>query len=85
MIMSKKEFFDPNVTSVDDLLRVQIMVTWEMMSFKETQLCGIIVVVDGSGFSAKQVKTLTPFNVQKYVTLAVVSYNNVLITTIIQQ
>lgn len=71
IVVFKPENFDPNETPVDDLLRVQIMVTWEMMSFKETQLNGIIVLVDGSGFSAKQVKVVTPTNVQKYVTLAV--------------
>lgn len=52
------------------------MVVWEMMSFKETQLNGIIVVVDGAGFSAKQLKVLTPYNIQKYVNLSVVCYTH---------
>lgn len=67
-----KDCFDPNVTTLDDLLRAQIMIVWEMMNHKETQLNGIVVIVDGSGFSAKQVKVLTPYHVQKYITLTLV-------------
>ncbi|ODM94553.1 Alpha-tocopherol transfer protein-like [Orchesella cincta] len=71
IVIFKPENYDPQETLVDDLLRVQILVTWEMMSFKETQLNGIVIIVDGSGFSTKQIKVVTPYNAQKYVTLAV--------------
>ncbi|CAL8095686.1 unnamed protein product [Orchesella dallaii] len=71
IVIFKPENYDPQETLVDDLLRVQILVTWEMMSFKETQLNGIVIIVDGSGFSTKQIKVVTPYNAQKYVTLAI--------------
>ncbi len=57
---------------MDDLLRYQIMIVWEMMSSKDTQLNGIIIIVDGSGFAGKHLKVLTPHNIQKYVNLCVV-------------
>lgn len=66
--------FDPDTTDIEDMMRVQIMVAWEMMSFKQTQLNGIVVVCDGAGFSRHQIKALTPGHIQKMLAMTLVIF-----------
>jgi len=63
--------WNPSDYSVDDLLISILMLGWEMLSFKETQLNGIVIIIDGEGFSLSQARHGTIHNIQKYTDLVV--------------
>jgi hypothetical protein len=65
--------WDPDYISVDDMLLAVMILGWEMLGFKETQLNGIVILLDASGFGVKHARTGTPVNIQKYADLILVS------------
>jgi len=58
---------------VDDLLICAVLIGFEALREKNTQLNGINILVDCKGFSFTQAKQLTPTVIQKHVDLIIVS------------
>lgn len=63
--------WNPDEICVDDFLLAVMLLGWEMLGCKETQLNGMVILIDGTGFGLKHARQGTPSNVQKYADLIV--------------
>ena len=68
----KTAAWNPSQVPVDDFLLAMMLLGWEMLAAKETQINGVVVLMDGTGFSLAHARTATPGNVSKYVNLILV-------------
>jgi len=69
VIFFRVGLWNPDEIPVDDMLLCLMILGWEMLALKETQLQGVVVILDAKGFGLKHAKTGTPANVQKYADL----------------
>jgi len=71
VMLVKVADWNPDEVPVDDYLLALMLMGWEMLGFKETQLNGIVILIDGRGFGVKHARQGTPGNIQKYADLIV--------------
>lgn len=65
--------WNPEIVTVDDLLIGLMLIGWEILGDMETQINGVVVLVDGCGFGFKHAKFVSPTVVKKWVEVVLVS------------
>jgi len=64
--------WNPELISSDEITRATLIIGLEMLHFKETQLNGIVAVIDGRGFGLNQARQITPTIIKRYIGIILV-------------
>ncbi|RZC38378.1 alpha-tocopherol transfer protein-like [Asbolus verrucosus] len=65
----RMDFFDSNVVTIDDIFRTNMLALEQIVREPETQIAGIVLILDMAGLSLQHAKFFTPYYAKKMVEL----------------
>ncbi|XP_044266194.1 alpha-tocopherol transfer protein-like [Tribolium madens] len=65
----RMDYFDSNVITIDDIFRTNVLALEQIVREPETQVAGIVLVLDMAGLSLQHAKFFTPYYAKKMVEL----------------
>ncbi|CAH1367978.1 hypothetical protein MTP99_009372 [Tenebrio molitor] len=65
----RMDYFDSNIVTIDDIFRTNVLALEQIVREPETQIAGIVLILDMAGLSLQHAKFFTPYYAKKMVEL----------------